>query len=106
MMASSFFVASAQYSLYFVVLGGKSRRRRARRKDRCLPDDRAFRLYGRPISSAGWSCCTHRVRVQQKDIMLHDEYHDELKERLGRDDVVVPQVFVNGHHVGVSEMFT
>ncbi|XP_065846174.1 glutaredoxin domain-containing cysteine-rich protein 1-like [Oscarella lobularis] len=43
---------------------------------------------------------THRVRVQQKDIMLHDEYHDELKERLGRDDVVVPQVFVNGHHVG------
>eukprot|EP00118_Oscarella_pearsei_P004363 m.18559 g.18559 ORF g.18559 m.18559 type:complete len:242 (+) comp27677_c0_seq4:491-1216(+) len=42
----------------------------------------------------------HRVKVSQKDIMLHDEFHDELKERLGRSEITVPQVFVNGHHVG------
>lgn len=43
----------------------------------------------------------HRVPVQQKDIMLHDEYHKELKERLDDDMVVtVPQVFINGHHIG------
>lgn len=43
----------------------------------------------------------HRVPVQQKDIMLHEEYHMELKERVEDDKVVVPQVFINGHHVGV-----
>ena len=45
----------------------------------------------------------HRVSVQQKDIMLHDEYHKELKERLDDETVTVPQVFINGHHIGVSQ---
>ena len=44
----------------------------------------------------------HCVMIQQKDIMLHEEYHKELKERLDDDTVTVPQVFINGHHIGVS----
>jgi len=47
-----------------------------------------------------------RVRVEEKDIYVHKFYHNELEERLQKRGVAVPQVFVGGQHIGVSELLT
>ena len=45
-----------------------------------------------------------RVKVEEKDIYVHKFYHNELEERLQKRCVAVPQVFVGGQHIGVSEL--
>lgn len=42
----------------------------------------------------------HRVKVDERDILLSQEYLTELKERLN-EKISVPQVFINGQHIGV-----
>ena len=42
----------------------------------------------------------HRVKVDERDILVSQEYHTELKERLN-EKISVPQVFINGQHIGV-----
>lgn len=46
-----------------------------------------------------------RVKVEEKDIYVHKFYHNELEERLQKRCVAVPQVFVGGQHIGVSELW-
>lgn len=48
-----------------------------------------------------------RVRVQERDIYAHKFYHRELEERLEgeyEEQLPVPQVYINGQHVGVSRL--
>ena len=46
-----------------------------------------------------------RIRVEDKDIYMHKFYFKELEERLQKygDQLSVPQVFISGQHIGVSE---
>ncbi len=47
-----------------------------------------------------------RVSVQERDIYVHQLFHRELEERLGIEhdaQLPVPQVYINGQHLGVSE---
>ena len=47
-----------------------------------------------------------RVRVEERDIYIHKFYQRELEERLGVEEAIklpVPQVYINGQHIGVSE---
>ena len=43
----------------------------------------------------------HRVRVEERDVYMNQSYHHELDERLRGDDCTLPQVFINGEHIGV-----
>ena len=46
-----------------------------------------------------------RVRVEERDIYIHKFYQRELEERLGVEEAItlpVPQVYINGQHIGVS----
>ena len=43
-----------------------------------------------------------RVRIENRDIYVEQYYYRELEERLG-EAVQVPQVFIRGQHIGVSE---
>ncbi len=47
-----------------------------------------------------------RVRVHERDIYVHKFYHRELEERLDSpedtEQLPVPQVYINGQHIGVS----
>lgn len=45
-----------------------------------------------------------RVRVEERNIYVHKFYHSELEERLGGKKVSVPQVFISGQHIGVSQL--
>lgn len=42
------------------------------------------------------------IKFDEKDVFMSREYQDEIKERMRCDQVLVPQVFVSGQHVGVS----
>ena len=43
----------------------------------------------------------HRVKVDERDVLISPEHLAELKERLN-DKISVPQVFINGQHIGVG----
>lgn len=45
---------------------------------------------------------THMVEYEERDIFMSKDNQRELQERLGQINVDVPQVFVNGQHIGVS----
>eukprot|EP00117_Sycon_ciliatum_P007525 scpid70073/ scgid2099/ Glutaredoxin domain-containing cysteine-rich protein CG31559 len=45
-----------------------------------------------------------RVKFDVKDVLLHPDFMDELQERVDDPDITVPQVFINGEHVGDAEM--
>jgi glutaredoxin len=45
---------------------------------------------------------THMVRYEERDMFMSAENQKELKERLGSSAICVPQVFVDGVHIGVS----
>ncbi|KAJ1526090.1 hypothetical protein ONE63_009255 [Megalurothrips usitatus] len=42
------------------------------------------------------------VRFDEKDVFMSREVQAELMERMRQDAIQVPQVFVEGQHVGVS----
>ena len=45
------------------------------------------------------------MKVEEKDIYVNKHYYRELKDRLrldGKSKLPVPQVFINGQHIGVS----
>ena len=44
-----------------------------------------------------------RVAVEERDIYKHRFFYNELESRMGMRMVAVPQVFINGQHIGVSE---
>ena len=42
------------------------------------------------------------IKVDERDVFMCKENQVELMERTGVMDLDLPQVFVNGHHLGVS----
>ncbi|XP_003390163.1 PREDICTED: glutaredoxin domain-containing cysteine-rich protein CG31559-like [Amphimedon queenslandica] len=46
----------------------------------------------------------HRVKVEERDVYASESYHRELEERLKGADFTLPQVFINGQHIGDKEM--
>jgi len=44
-----------------------------------------------------------RVKVEERDVYVHKFFYNELMERLQRRSAAVPQVFISGQHIGVSD---
>lgn len=44
------------------------------------------------------------VKFEERDVFMSTEYQNEIRERMRCDYVLVPQVFVDGQHVGVSHL--
>lgn len=42
------------------------------------------------------------VKFEERDVFMSGEYQAEIRERMRSDHILVPQVFVDGQHVGVS----
>lgn len=42
------------------------------------------------------------VKFEERDVFMSSEYQAEIQERMRCDQVLVPQVFVDGQHIGVS----
>ena len=47
---------------------------------------------------------THMVCFEEKDVFMSKENQRELQERLGINSVLLPQVFADGQHLGVSKL--
>lgn len=45
---------------------------------------------------------THLVKFEEKDVFMSREVQKEMRERMNADEIAVPQVFVEGIHIGVS----
>ncbi|CAD5119762.1 DgyrCDS8357 [Dimorphilus gyrociliatus] len=45
----------------------------------------------------------HMVEFEEKDLFMSKEYQKELLERLGTDQVVLPQIYADGQHLGSSD---
>ncbi|XP_015122547.1 glutaredoxin domain-containing cysteine-rich protein CG31559, partial [Diachasma alloeum] len=43
---------------------------------------------------------THMVQYEERDLFKSRQFQMELKDRVGCDNVEVPQLFIDGHHVG------
>lgn len=41
------------------------------------------------------------VKYEERDVFMSSEYQAEIKERMKCEFILVPQVFVDGQHVGV-----
>lgn len=42
------------------------------------------------------------VKYEERDVFMSSEYQAEIRDRMRCDYILVPQVFVDGQHVGVS----
>lgn len=42
------------------------------------------------------------VKYEERDVFMSSEYQAEIRDRMRCDQILVPQVFVDGQHVGVS----
>lgn len=42
------------------------------------------------------------VKFEERDVFMSCEYQGEIRDRMRCDHILVPQVFVDGQHVGVS----
>ncbi|XP_058127287.1 uncharacterized protein LOC131268994 [Anopheles coustani] len=43
------------------------------------------------------------IKFEEKDIFMSNEYQQEIRERMQTDTISVPQVFVDGQHIGDAE---
>jgi glutaredoxin domain-containing cysteine-rich protein 1 len=41
-------------------------------------------------------------KYEERDVFMSREIQTEIRERMGSDVIIVPQVFVEGQHIGVS----
>lgn len=44
---------------------------------------------------------THMVKFEEKNVFMSREVQAEIKERMNSETIELPQVFVEGHHIGV-----
>lgn len=44
------------------------------------------------------------VKFEERDIFMSSEYQQEIKERMQSMKIQVPQLFVDGQHIGVSKI--
>lgn len=42
------------------------------------------------------------IKFDERDIFMSKEYQQDIKDRMQSNDVQVPQLFVDGQHIGVS----
>lgn len=42
------------------------------------------------------------VKFEERDVFMSSDYQQEIKDRMQSELIQVPQVFVDGQHVGVS----
>lgn len=42
------------------------------------------------------------VKFEERDVFMSTEYQAEIRDRMRCDQILVPQVFVDGQHIGVS----
>lgn len=42
------------------------------------------------------------VKFEERDVFMSIEYQQEVRDRMQSDDILIPQLYVDGHHVGVS----
>ncbi|CAH2207907.1 jg6048 [Pararge aegeria aegeria] len=42
------------------------------------------------------------VKYEERDVFMSTEYQDEIRDRMRSDQILVPQLFIDGQHVGVS----
>lgn len=45
---------------------------------------------------------THLVKFEERDVFMSTECQQEIRERMRCDSILIPQVFVDGQHIGVS----
>ncbi|KAL4703216.1 hypothetical protein ACJJTC_007040 [Scirpophaga incertulas] len=43
------------------------------------------------------------VKYEERDVFMSTEYQDEIRDRMRSDDILVPQLFVDGHHIGDAD---
>ncbi|EFA01871.1 glutaredoxin domain-containing cysteine-rich protein CG12206 [Tribolium castaneum] len=43
------------------------------------------------------------IKFEERDVFMSTEYQNEIRERMRCDQILVPQVFVDGQHVGDAE---
>lgn len=46
---------------------------------------------------------THMVKFEEKNVFMSRELQAEIKERMNLETIQLPQVFVEGHHIGDAE---
>jgi glutaredoxin domain-containing cysteine-rich protein 1 len=44
------------------------------------------------------------VKFEERDVFMSNEYQQEIRDRMHSEDIEVPQLFVDGHHVGVRRI--
>ena len=42
------------------------------------------------------------VKFEERDVFMCFNHQKEIRERMQSDDIDVPQLFVDGHYIGVS----
>lgn len=42
------------------------------------------------------------VKFEERDVFMSNEFQGEIRDRMRCDHILVPQVFVDGQHIGVS----
>ncbi|CAF4951947.1 unnamed protein product [Pieris macdunnoughi] len=42
------------------------------------------------------------IKFEERDVFMSVEYQDEIMDRMKSDQILVPQLFVDGYHIGVS----
>lgn len=42
------------------------------------------------------------VKFEERDVFMSIEYQQEVRDRMQSDDMLIPQLYVDGHHIGVS----
>ncbi|XP_023943567.2 glutaredoxin domain-containing cysteine-rich protein CG31559 [Bicyclus anynana] len=43
------------------------------------------------------------VKYEERDVFMSTEYQDEIRDRMRSDQILVPQLFIDGQHVGDAE---
>ncbi|XP_053616110.1 glutaredoxin domain-containing cysteine-rich protein CG31559-like [Plodia interpunctella] len=43
------------------------------------------------------------VKYEERDVFMSTEYQDEIRDRMRSDQILVPQLFVEGHHIGDAD---
>ena len=46
---------------------------------------------------------TLMVKFEERDVFMCFNHQKEIRERMQSDDIDVPQLFVDGHYIGVSQ---
>ncbi|CAH2055855.1 unnamed protein product, partial [Iphiclides podalirius] len=43
------------------------------------------------------------VKYDERDVFMSTEYQDEIRDRMKSDQILVPQLFIDGHHIGDAD---